>query len=567
MPGGPAPGEQPRGEDGGVARANDGGGGVSGSGDGGTAGADGGMVRVKPPPSLIGGVTFSEPSQSFRGALRVSLSTKVANAEIRYTTDGALPTNTSQLYMSELELTATTQLRAQAFAQGTGAGGVSTALYIARTFDASSDLPIVIIDGYGGGKPADKEVYKDAALMVFEPINGVASLTAKPTMATRMGYHVRGQSSQRLPQTPYRLELWNNDGEDEDYALLGMPADSDWALIPPYYDRSLVRNPLVYDLGRELGLSAPRVRFAEVYVNYSARPLEQADYLGVYWVTETIKNHDERTALKQLRETDTTLPAISGGYIFKFDQAAAEEPKIPCTGSPALPSGFGMRPPGMGTPTTTGTCWVDLEVVDPDPLAPEQAAWLKEYLQQFHASLHATPIGDYAAHIDVASFVDYLIINELTRNVDAYVRSAYYHKDRDQKLKAGPLWDYNFSLGVGGAGTIDPAGGFQFKGTRNVNNWYPKLTGDPAFMARVNARWAELRKGVLADAALSERITGLVTPLTAAAVRDYARWQVATILPPNAFVRGPSAPTWEGQVQALRDFVRARCAWLDSQLR
>jgi len=309
------------------------------------------------------------------------------------------------------------------------------------------------------------------------------------------------------------------------------------------------------------------VRFAEVYINYAARPLEQADYLGVYWVTETIKNHDERTALKQLHEVDKTLPDISGGYIFKFDQAAAEEPKIACTGSAPLSSGFGMRPPGMGTPTTTGTCWVDLEVVDPDPLQPEQAAWLKEYLQTFHDTLHATPIGDYAAHMDVASFVDYLIINELTRNVDAYVRSAYYHKDRDQKLKAGPLWDYNFSLGVGGAGTIDPAGGFQYKGTRNVNNWYPKLTSDPAFMAKVNARWVELRKGVLADTALQDRITKMTTPLTAAAQRDYAKWQVANILMPGAFVRGPSAPTWEGQVQALRDFLRARGAWLDTQLR
>lgn len=561
-----APGER---DGDGAGGASDGGGNSSS-----TTRGDGGVVAPRPAPSLIGDVTFTQPSQSFRGELRVGMSTKLANAEIRYSTDGKPPSAASQLFIGqELSLKATTQLRAQPFVQGAAAGGVSTALYIARNFDATSDLPIMIVEGYGAGKPADKNVYKEAAIMVFEPVNGVAALSAPPTLATRSGYHVRGQSSQRLPQTPYRLEFWDNQGEDADYALLGMPADSDWALIPPYYDRSLVRNPLVYELGHALGLEAPRVRFAEVYINYAGRPLEAGDYLGVYWVTETIKNNNVRTDLKQLDEKDTTLPAISGGYIFKFDQAAAEEPKIPCTGSAPLSSGFGFggmttRPGGMGTPTTmTGNCWVDLEVVDPDPLLPEQAAWLKDYLQQFHASLHATPIGDYAVYIDVPSFVDYLIINELTRNVDAYVRSAYYHKDRDKKLKAGPLWDYNFALGVGGATSIDPAGGFQFKGTRNVNNWYPKLTSDPAFMQRVNARWSELRKGLLSDTALAERITALVTPLTAAAVRDYARWQVANILPPGAFVRGPSAPTWQGQVDALREFVRARCAWLDTQLR
>jgi hypothetical protein len=523
----------------------------------------------KPAPSLIGDVSFSVPSQSFRGELRVGMSTSLSGAEVRYTTDGTLPSASSQVASAMVMITSTTQLRAQAFMAGSAAGKPSTALYIARSFDRTSDLPIVLVDGYGGGKPSDKEVYKDAAIMVFEPSAGMASLANLPTLALRAGYHVRGQSSARVPQTPYRLEFRDNAGDDQDYPLLGMPAESDWALIPPYYDRSLVRNPFVFELGREIGLEAPRVRFAEVYVNYAARPLSEADYLGVYWVTETIKNHTERTNLKQLRESDTTLPAISGGYIFKFDQAAAEEPKLACSGAPPLPSGFGMmgRPPTMGAPTATGTCWVDLEVVDPEPLGPEQAAWLKSYVQEFHDTLHKTPIGDYAAYVDLRSFVDYLIINELTRNVDAYVRSAYFHKDRDKKLKAGPLWDYNFSLGVGGAGTIDPTGGFQYQGTRNVNNWYRKLTGDPAFMMQVKQRWAELRMGLLADAALDQRITRLVTPLTNAALRDYEKWQVATILPAGAFVRGPSAPTWEGQVQALRDFVSARAAWLDSQLR
>jgi CotH kinase protein/Chitobiase/beta-hexosaminidase C-terminal domain len=584
---------------GGGGQASAGGGGEAGSGAGPSAGGgtgsaggsgapsgddagrateasnDGGVAAptVKPPPSLIGGVTFSAPSQSFRGELKVSMSTSEPSAEIRYTTDGTVPSASSRLFSGEaLTLTATTQLRAQAFTAGVAAGKPSTALYVARTFDFSSDLPIVIVDGYGGGKPSDKDVYKDAAIMVFEPANGMASLTAMPTVATRAGYHVRGQSSARAAQTPYRLEFWDNAGEDADYALLGMPADSDWALIAPYWDRSIVRNPLVYEIGKEIGLAAPRVRFAEVYINYTGRPLEAGDYQGIYWVTETIKNHGDRVDLKQLRDTDKTLPAISGGYIFKFDQAAAEEPKIACTGSPAISGGFGGfggmgMGSGTGTPTPTGggTCWVDLEVVDPEPLLPEQATWLKDYLQKFHDSLHATPIGDYAAFSDVATFVDYLIINELTRNVDAYVRSAFYHKDRDGKIKAGPLWDYNFSLGVGGSGSVNPAGGFQYAGTRNVNNWYPKLTGDSAFMARVKQRWAELRKGVLADAAVGERITKLTTPLTRAAVRDYEKWTVAAVLPAGAFVRGPSAPTWEGQVQALRDFVIARSAWLDMQ--
>src|SRR5690606_2330462 len=121
--------------------------------------------------------------------------------EVPLTTDRSLPTASSRRFDGEpLALTATTQVRAQPFVAGAAAGQPSTALYVARTFDASSDLPIVLVDGYGAGKPSDKEVYKDAAVLVFEPVNGTASLGALPTLATRAGYHVRGQSSQRLPQ-------------------------------------------------------------------------------------------------------------------------------------------------------------------------------------------------------------------------------------------------------------------------------------------------------------------------------------------------------------------------------
>ncbi|WP_437968773.1 CotH kinase family protein [Sorangium sp. So ce260] len=523
-------------------------------------------------PSLLGDVAFSTPSQTFRDQIQVEMSTKVAGAEIRYTVDGQLPTAASTLYTGEpLALTATTQVRAQAFVGGAASGAVSTGLYIARTIDATSDLPIIVIDGYGTGKPTDKEVYFDAAVMIWEPVNGVASIASLPTMAMRGGYHVRGQSSMNFPQTPYKLELWGNDDKDLDYPVLGMPADSDWALIPPYYDRTLIRNPFTFSLGRDMGLEAPRTEFAEVYLNYDARSIGEADYQGIYWISETIKNNKVRTDLKELEETDRQLPDISGGYIFKFDQAAAEEPKLTCTGSDPLPSFGGFGGGGRPRPGEGGTCWIDLEVVDPDPLNDEQKTWLTQYIQQFHDSLHQTPIGDYAAYIDVPSFIDYLIISELTLNVDAYVRSAFYHKDRDQKLKAGPLWDYNFALGGVGAQSATPESGgdtgWRFSGQRNVNNWYQKLTADPSFMAQVKTRYTALRQTHLSEAAIEQRMNGLSAPLSQAVVRDFARWPVSDIIESTeGFVGGPTTPTWEGQLQVMRDFLKARLAWMDANL-
>lgn len=570
--------------------------GAAGAATPGAAGAQNaaaGATSVAPtgddPTAMSGAIVFSVPSQAFHGQLDVGMTTAVANAEIRYTTDGTVPTATSTLYAgTPLALTATTQLRAMPFVNGAVGGAVGTALYVARTFEHTSDLPIVLIEGYAAGKPTDKTVYFDAAVMTFEPVDGVASVANLPTLATRGGYHVRGQSSASFPQAPYKVEFWDNANQDVDYPLLGMPADSDWALIPPYYDRTLIRNPFVYELGAEMGLLAPRNRFAEVYINFEDGPVAADDYQGIYWISETIKNNKARFDLAQLRD-ETALPEIAGAYIFKFDQAAAEEPLITCTGSELIAGGFfggGMRPGGMGNGGSgatmdPGTCWRDLEVVDPDPksaddsappvLVAEQKAWLTDYVQQFHDTLHLEPIGDYAQFIDVASFVDYLILNELTFQVDAYVRSAYYHKDRDGLLTAGPLWDYNFALGGVGAQTAVPEGedgGWRFSpGGRNVNNWYQRLTADPNFMALVNARYAELRQTLLADAAIQARIDGLIAPLTSSVERDFATWPVSDIITSETgFTGGPTAPTWEGQVQVMRDFLTARLGWMDTQL-
>jgi len=553
----------------------DGGGGVSLSGGAASTGGEGPNLppEVDDPPSILGDIIISTPSQSFRDEIGVELSTDITDAEIRYTIDGTLPTTSSELYSGALTLTETTQLRAQAFVAGEASGWVSTALYIARTFELSSTMPIVLVEGYEQGKPTDKEVYFDVAVMTFEPVDGVASLTNLPHLAVRGGYHIRGQSSANFDQAPYKIEFWDNEGADLDYPFLGMPAESDWALIPPYYDRTLVRNPFIYELGAELGLEAPRTAFAEIYLNQDGGPMGEEDYEGVYWVSELIKNQKDRQNLKQLKEDDVDPTLVSGGYIFKFDQAAAEEPILDCVGDDPLP-GFSFGGPGPGDPEDAGTCWVDLEVVDPKLPNVEQTTWLANYLQQFHDTVHLEPLGDYSQFIDVASFVDYLIVSELSYNVDAFVRSAYFHKDRDGLLKAGPLWDYNFALGGVGAQLADavpqegegPETGWRHVPGRNVNSWFTKLMTDPAFVQSVRTRYAELRQGLLSDAALLARVDGLVARVAGAAERDSLRWPASEIMEESGFTAGPTAPTWEGQVQVLRDFLVGRLAWMDTQL-
>ncbi|MFT7837959.1 CotH kinase family protein [Saccharothrix sp. BKS2] len=502
--------------------------------------------------SLVGDITFSVPSGTFQGQVSVSLGTTVSGAQIRYTTNGQLPTAQSPLYPgTPLRFTATTQLRAQAFVGQAASGAPGTAMYVAREATATTahDLPVVLIDSYGAGKPAREDFH--AATMIFQPTaGGTTSLAAAPAVATRSGFRLRGQSSSSFEKAPYRIEFWDNDNDDADYPVLGMPADSDWVLRGPFPDKSLIREALVYDLGREMGLQVPRYSFAEFYLNTDSTGVGANDYMGVYMIVETIKNNKARLNLKQLDEDDLTLPKITGGYIWKFEWMAAEEPTLPCTGPAA-------------------TCWNYLEVVDPDPLQPAQREWLRGHIQEFHDVLRAPNFADpntgYRKYIDVGSFINHMIVNELSRNMDAYLRSTHFHKDRDGKIFAGPLWDFDLTFGVGGFFQNDQVAGWQYQQTRQpqANDWFTQLLRDPAFVNELKARWQSLRRGPLSDASLQTRVDGLSRPLTNAAQRNFQRWpNLSTRM--IGFFNTPTAPTWQGQVQAMRDWMLRRAAWLDS---
>ncbi len=525
------------------------GGGLTGQGGAGaTAIADANAARL----ALTGDIVFSVPGGTFVDQVSVELSSGVQGAVVRYTTDGEPPTADSPLYSGPIVLAATTQLRAQSFLGEEPSGRPGAAVYVARSFDVDLDLPIVVLDSYGSGAldPESRE-YVDVAFLAIAPTGGVASLSAPPAVATPAGFHVRGQSTATFEKTPYRVELRSADGEDLDWPLLGMPSEADWALRGPFADKALIRDAFFYGLGRDMGLQAPRFAYCELYRNLADRPLDSDDYMGVYLMVETIKNQRNRLDLRQLDENDRALPEIAGGYIMKFDWLAAEAPTLACSGG-------------------TASCWSDLEVVDPKSPVTEQLAWLTSHVQEFHDVLHsdgfADPVSGYAAYIEVDSFVDHLIINELGREMDAYIRSTYFYKDRDTKLIAGPLWDYNLVFGVGGFFESDRAAGWQYEQQRSPVNtdWYLRLTQDPAFLERVASRWRELRQGLLSDAALEGRIIELATPLANAAARNFARWPNLSTRQVGFFTT-PTESTWVGQLQFVRDWLQERVAWLDSQ--
>jgi hypothetical protein len=490
---------------------------------------------------LKGDIIFSAPSGTFQGSLTVTLGSKIAGSQIRYTTDGTVPNGNSRLYNNPLTFSSTTQLRAQSFVNGTLEGDMGSAVYVACSINPTHDLPLLIIDGYGAGKP-DRE-YQDCAIIVIEKNGQNTSLTQTPAVATRGGYHLRGQSSANFEKAPYRLELWDNEDDDEKYDLFGMGADGDWAILGPFVDKSLVRTALAYETGYSLNLLAPEYKYVEVYINQTNGYIDQSDYQGVYLLVETIEQDNDRIDIAKLKDIDVTEPEITGGYIMQFNMMAAEEPLI------------------------IGNGWNDLEVKDPDDLVPQQLSWITNYIQNTHDAIHN---GNYPTYIDADSFVDYIILNELGRQGDSYIRSTYIYKDKNELLKAGPLWDYNLAFACSPSMGMNNVEGWQYEpfggmpGFGVTCDWYNTLMQYSAFLNKVKARWRQLRRDRISNQQMRDRVDSLANPLAnGAASRNFQKWPNLGTSYISMFT-SQTTNSWAEQVQIVKDFLVDRANWIDN---
>jgi hypothetical protein len=267
-------------------------------------------------------------------------------------------------------------------------------------------------------------------------------------------------------------------------------------------------------------------------------------------LTETLKIDKDRLNIKKLKKDNLTEPDITGGYLMQFNMMAAEAPLV------------------------KGNGWSDLELKEPDDPQSQQLTWITDYIQKVHNSIRSAnpsnPQTGYPAYIDVDSFVNYIIQNEMAREGDSYMRSTFIYKDRDQKLMAGPLWDYDLGYdcvtGMMGGSSIQ---GWQyqpmFPGMGSTTcDWYNKLMQDSSFQNKVSARWQELRRGPLSDAQLTARVTAMSRTLTNAAKRNFQKWNILNTSRIGGFTT-QTTQTWEQQVQIVQDFLLKRAAWIDTQ--
>lgn len=401
---------------------------------------------------------------------------------------------------------------------------------ITTDLDPKTNLPLEILD--------DPKIL--ASMKIIKRPDGSRNFLTDVTTAGylnydgRIGIEIRGSTSQSLPKKPYGLTTLKADNKsNNNVSLLGMPAENDWILNSFAFDPSFMRDYLSYNLSRQIGDYAARAVYCEVVIN--------GQYAGLYALQEKLKTNSERINIIKIGSSDVSLPNVTGGYITKADKTTGGDP-VAWTMS-----------------SYSGSTNFIHELPKPASVTPEQNTYIQnEFLKLESNSGNSDLITGYPSVIDVPSFVDFMLLNELASNVDSYQFSTYFHKDRNGKLRAGPIWDFNLTYGndlFDWGYDRSKTNVWQFANGDNTGaKFWADLFADSNFKCYLSRRWDELTQTgkPFNYSSIEQNIDDTANYINEAKNRDNVKWGVLR--------------DFTTEIAGIKTYLSARLSWVTANL-
>jgi hypothetical protein len=373
-------------------------------------------------------------------------------------------------------------------------------------------LPVLYLSTNSGQEVTSKDYYLDGRLKLIEDVRTRAAGDVVDKWVNIKG---RGNSSWKFSKKPYRLKF------DEKVSLLDMHKDKSWVLIPNYSDKSMLRNSLAFYMSSISNIEyTPQSHFVELFFN--------GNYQGTYLLCEKIKISDHRVAVGDdgfLLEIDSRAPGESDSRYFQISH---------------LENVVNIKEP---------------EIENGD----ENFRYIEDFVTKADAVLFGSyfrdPVDGWQAYLDMDSFVDWYLIQEIGKNLDGFFdTSCYMNLSRGGKLKMGPIWDMDVAYG-----NISQANQSCYRPTgfwiKNIK-WYARLFQDPVFVARVKERFNyfyrhknEILANINADAQY----------LKYSVVENDDKWHLLnTYTWSNFDIWG----SYQNEVQSLKEWFNKRMEWL-----
>ena len=369
-------------------------------------------------------------------------------------------------------------------------------------------IPVIYLETENGAEIDSKEDYFKGSISMM---GGRYFSDLSPTPMKIRG---RGNSTWGVhPKKPFQLKF------DDKTELLGMPEDKKWIFLAEFSDKTLLRNKIAFEMGYLSNLDwTPQSVFTEVMINGS--------YNGTYNISQKVEESDYRVVLG-----DT-------GYLLEIDQLGRLDPD--------------------DVYFRTNKFLINIKEPDTEYNSSE-FNYVNELINEFEDALMGAQFTDpatgYAKYIDLDSFIDWYLISEITKNQDSKdFSSIFLNVIPGEKIKMGPLWDFDLAFGNVDYSECEYPTGFWVKD----HAWYSRLFEDEAFVGKVQERFLYFRDN---QDLILQKIDDYANQLRWSQYENDTRWNLfGNYVWPNPVV----FDSHKGEVDHLKSWYVERMNWLDA---
>ena len=376
-------------------------------------------------------------------------------------------------------------------------------------------VPVIEVYVDDGKDIVSKDEYLEASIVILED--------GKSPVSSRGKIKGRGNYTWNYPKKPYKIKF------EQKQSVFGFPANKDWVLLADYCDKSLMRTAYMCELASALDMDYQlRYRHVKLYVN--------REYQGIYIFIDQVERKENRVDVEE------------DGYLFENDNYYKSEPLYFVTSVKRYPFTFKYPDPEDG------------EITEGD----EKYEYICNYMDTFETLLYSDDFlsrDGYRDMVDLQSFARWFILAELTATQDPNM--FYVLPTRGAKLKTGPLWDAEYSLGI--SYRSDPAGAWAtspFKPVLDQQIWsrwkyYSRMLKDPFFIEAIRKEWALLKDRI---PSVQEKLSAVADNISEAQKVNFEKWKILNSYEGAALI---CLGSWEAEVEYCEDFLRQRVVWLD----
>ena len=384
-----------------------------------------------------------------------------------------------------------------------------------------TNIPVVTIHTKDNQIPFDKETD-------IEGYVSIISQDGKHILSDTITIRERGNASRQFPKKPYRIKF------EHKQSVLGSPAKAKkWTLINNYGDKTLLRNPLAYEISKRLNMPfTPFCTPVNVLLN--------GEYKGCYQLSDQIEVDKNRVNIKEMEPTDNSGEALTGGYFIEVDGYADTE----------ISYFYSQR----GTPVT-------IKSPDEEEITPEQ----KNYIASHFSLMENNP----AQYLDYNTFLRHFLVGELSGNTDTYWSTYMYKHRGNDTLFVGPVWDFDIAFDNDyRTYPINNKNDYVYRSGGSVVGYMRTLTdkvinssqgADQLLITWIQARWTGIDAG-----SLCAYIDQQAQNLQQSQRLNFLRWP---ILNSNVHMNPTSRGSYQAEVDYLKKYIENRIVWMDRKLK